>query len=278
MNGLGHLTRLVAISVAVSFVFVVTIPLSRGQQPTNPPQAVAQPAATQEAAASPAASPSADGQAATNAGGENAQPAAEPTPPAVRKLEIIELQHRDPQQLVQLLSLWDQVALPGLGGRGRVVVQRPSLQDRTDPRLAIALANEQKLMFVRGTADQIEKIKTLVTAIDVADDAVKPQDFADHRLIPIPGDNSGPIQSTLTQLELEGQMLRVGNTTFLAYKLDDEGGERLQQAEQVIARLATPRPAEEPQATVPQPTPTQPAAEESAAPQPPAAQPKPVGD
>lgn len=173
-----------------------------------------------------------------------AQAAGEQDPPAARKLEIIELQHREPQQLTQLLGLWDQVALPS-SGRGRAAVRRPSLEEQPEQRLAVALDNERKLMFLRGTAEQIEKIKALVAATDVADDALKPQDYADHRLIPVPGDSSGQIQSTLGQLDLAGQMLRVGETTFIAYKTDDEDGERLQQAEQVINKLAAQPSAEE---------------------------------
>lgn len=240
MKWLNHLSALTA---GVALAAALAVPqLSSAQPPAAPPA----------------------GQAAAAAQAPAGQPAAEQAQPAARKLEIIELQHREPQQLTQLMGLWDQVAMPGYGGRGRVAVQRPNLQEQPDQRLAIALDNEKKLMFVRGTAEQIEKIKTLVTAIDVADDAVKPQDFAHHRLIPIPSDSSGQIQSTLTQLDLAGQMLRVGNTTFIAYKTDEENGERLQQAEQVINKLTAQKPAEgQPaagQATEAQPAAAQPAA------------------
>ena len=195
-----------------------------------------------------------------------AQAAAEQDQPAARKLEIIELQHREPQQLTQLMGLWDQVAMPS-SGRGRAAVQRPSLEDQPKERLAVALDNERKLLFVRGTAEQIEKVKALVAALDVADDALKPQDYADHRLIPVPSDSSGQIQSTLAQLDLAGQMLRVGETTFIAYKTDDEDGERLQQAEQVINKLSA-RPSAEDQAEKDQTAEAQPEEGQPAASQP----------
>jgi|GEM_PF-2119684 len=252
MKWLNHLSALTA---GIAFAAALAVPqFSSAQPPAQPP-----------AEQSPAGQKAAD---------QGEQPAAEQAQPAARKLEIIELQHREPQQLTQLMGLWDQVAMPGYGGRGRVAVQRPNLQEQPDQRLAIALDNEKKLMFVRGTAEQIEKIKTLVTAIDVADDAVKPQDFANHRLIPIPSDSSGQIQSTLTQLDLAGQMLRVGNTTFIAYKTGDEDGERLQQAEQVINKLTAQPPAEgqpaagqaaEAQPAAAPPAEAQPAAEQPAA-------------
>ncbi len=243
------------LTAGIAFATALAVPQFSSAQQAAAPPAAAQPPADQAAAAQPPA-----GQKAADQG---EQPAAEQPQPAARKLEIIELQHRDPQQLTQLLGLWDEVAMPSYGGRGRVAVQRPSLQDQPGQRLAIALDNERKLMFVRGTAEQIEKVKALVAAIDVADDAVKPQDFANHRLIPIPGDRSGSIQSTLTQLDLAGQLLRVGDTTFIAYKTDDEDGERLQQAEQVINKLTAPPPAEgQPAEGQPaaQPTQTPPAA------------------
>lgn len=243
MNWFAHLMRFTA-TAAIAAAMAAPL-VSQAQQAADPQQpGAAQPPATQPPAAQPAAAQPADGQPAAAAGDPNAQPSAEQPQPAARKLEIIELQHRDPQQLTQLLGLWDEVAVPSYGGRGRVAVQRPSLQDQPGQRLAIALDNERKLMFVRGTAEQIEKVKALVAAIDVADDAVKPQDFADHRLIPIPSDRSGQIQSTLTQLDLAGQLLRVGDTTFIAYRTDDEDGERRKQAEQVINKLTAPPPAE----------------------------------
>ncbi len=279
-----RLNRVMAFNVVAVLGTALAIPQSgSAQEAAAPAQAATpQPPGAQPAAApaDPAAAPQppADQQAAP-AGEPPVQPAAEP--PAPRKLEILELQHREPQQLSQLLGLWDQVAVPGYGGRGRIAVQRPSLEEPPSQRVAIALDNEKKLIFVRGTAEQIEKVKALVAALDVADDAVKPQDFANYRLIPVPNDTSGQIQSTLTQLDLAGQSLRVGNTTFIAYPTDDEDRERLQQAEQVISRLTAQPPAETPpaaeQPAAAEPAPSQPAAAQPAAPQPAATQPAPAG-
>ncbi len=282
------LNQLTAFSTAAVFAATTAIPPASiaqdaAAQPAAAQPAAAQPAAAQapagqEAAGQPAAAQSApaDPAAAQEAAAQAEQPAGEQKNQAPRKLEVIELQHRDPQQLTQLMGLWDQVAMPGYGGR--VTVQRPDLQQQPHERLAIAFDNQKKMMFVRGTAEQIEKIKTLIAAIDVADEGLKPYDFANHRLIPVPSDSSGQIQSTLTQLDLAGQVIRVGNTTFIAYKAGEEDAERRQQAEMVINKLAAQPPAEG-QPAEGQPAEGQPAAAQPAAGQPaggqPAAQPAP---
>lgn len=159
-----------------------------------------------------------------------------------RQLQIIELEHRDPQQLMQVLALSDDVAHQGHQAYYRApaagVAGQPQAdqQQQQKERATVAANSEKNVLFVRGDSEQIERIERLVKALDVKNEDLQPQDVAGHRIIPLSSEQAGKVQSTLTQLGLAGRMIAMGDVQLITYS-GEEKDEKYEQAERVINKL-----------------------------------------
>jgi hypothetical protein len=172
-------------------------------------------------------------------GGQQAQDQSQDGDRGRRRLKVIKLEQRDPQQLTQVMNLWSEVtqssqlqAFPAQAAAAQ--------QQQPQAKLAIAMDHEKKLLFVRGSEEQLDKIQSLIDAIDVKDDELESLDFAGHRLLPIHGENASQIQSMLGQLGLDGRVIRLGEASLIAYRTDGDAAddEKLEQAEEVINQLS----------------------------------------
>jgi hypothetical protein len=177
-----------------------------------------------------------------------------------RQLKAFDLEHRDPQQFQQILALRGQGARPGafgaqqqFPGRSAPGVRPPgqqgvgSAQDAGQDRLSIAIDAESKVLFVRGSEDQIEEVEKLVEAFDKPSDELEKHEFGDTRLIPVSQEQSQRVRATLAQLQLEHQMVSLGDVSLIAICPGDSDAEKqkAEQVEEVVAKLkADKKPAE----------------------------------
>jgi hypothetical protein len=160
---------------------------------------------------------------------------------------VFELEHRDPHEINQIIAMrtWaespahagvtpGQAAVPGQPG----AVQRTAHYRAPDSdRVTTAVNAEEKLLFVRGSEDQIKEIEKLVDAFDVKDEELQAHDYGKCRLIPIHSKKVGQVQTTLSQLDLEGEMIRLGEVSLVTFRMDDDNDQKRKQAEEVINKL-----------------------------------------
>ena len=166
-----------------------------------------------------------------------------------RELEVFELEHRNPQQLNQIIVLAERTSASAHAAPGHV---RPGQPGATTPgrttagyrgttgdkdKVVTAVNAEEKILFVRGSEDQIEKVKELVEAFDVENQELKRHEYHGVRLIPVRSSDAQQVQSTLAQLNLQGQMLQMGYISLIAFHGDDTNKEKVEQAEEVIQKL-----------------------------------------
>ena len=168
-----------------------------------------------------------------------------------RSLAVFELEHRDPQQLNQIIMLAEKTSSsaqahaatrqaratqPAAGTLGRTTLGYRGTTGNKD-QLVTAVNSEQKILFVRGSDEQIKKVEELVKAFDVEVQDVKRHTYEDVRLIPVRGSSASQVQSTLSQLNLQGQLLPMGDVSLIVFRADDSNQEKIEQAEQVIEKL-----------------------------------------
>lgn len=185
-------------------------------------------------AAQPASQNQASQGQAAQGQGSQAQPGqtAEQEKPESRHLRVFELKHRNPQELVQLLSM--QIPRPGLPAQG---VQRTAGYRGATENVQVAADQKKGFLLVRGTQGQIDEIGQLVKAIDVEEGQLKKQEFRDMHLMPVPAQEATRVHSILSQLGLSGQMVSMGKVSFMVFAHEDD--EKTQQAEEVINRLTS---------------------------------------
>ena len=169
----------------------------------------------------------------------------------VRKLQVFKLKHRTPQQMNQIVSLAEQAEsdeqlnLNVIGQYANVAAARRVAGYRGAPAdankdngdaMVIATDEAKKILFVRGSEEQLSKVKKLVDAFDVEQQEMKRHTLGKLSLIPVSQQDAAQIRSTLSQLELESGMLHMGETTLIVFH-DDGDQEKMAQAEQVIEAL-----------------------------------------
>lgn len=162
-----------------------------------------------------------------------------------RQLQAFDLEHRSPQQMQQLLSLRSQSAIgqPGqaIAGRSANANRRTAFRPQFDAqeRMAFAVDNENNVLFVRGSKKQIKEIEDLVKALDVPADKLKKQKIGDTQLIPIHKDNVNQVRTTLSQLQLQHQLITVDDAAMVVVSHDgsDEQKAQAEQVETVISKL-----------------------------------------
>lgn len=169
-----------------------------------------------------------------------------------RKLEVFELEHRDPQQLNQIIMLAERASASARSSHAAPGQARPGQQAATTPgrttagfrgtasdqhKVVTAVNAEEKILFVRGSDDQIEKVEELVEAFDVEDQELKRHEYRGVRLIPLRSGDAQQVQSTLSQLNLQGQMLQMGEMSLVVFHGDETNKDKVEQAEEVIQKL-----------------------------------------
>jgi hypothetical protein len=163
-----------------------------------------------------------------------------------RQLKVFELEHRDPQQLAQIISLqWRSHGVlrgqpgglsgqvggpPGIGGFGLTMPSNPD-----EP--AIAFDAEEKLLFVRANKDQLAKIEKLVDALDVPQEKLSQQDFAGLHLIPIRQDKAPQVTKVLADLQIPSQTMTMGKAVLVVVRGDDKDVNHVDQVKEVIGKL-----------------------------------------
>lgn len=172
----------------------------------------------------------------------------------VRKLKIIKLQHRGPQEMLKLLSIGTRprgpsgfpTAAPGTGTfPGGVAAATPGFPapaaTRTDGKspTLIAADTTKNLLFVRGTPEQIEQVEQMIKAFDVTKDDFQAQQFGNWYLVRVADGNVGRLQGILSQLQLDSDALHLGDLNLIAIPAGDseEAKAALEQAKEVIATL-----------------------------------------
>lgn len=171
-----------------------------------------------------------------------------------RKLQVFELENRKANEIQQLISLHTQatqqqaqlaaqhdpreVAPPGIG-QPTGVQRTTGFRGPQQPQLSVAADPEQNLLFVRGSADQLKQVDELVSALDVADDQLEKQSFGELHLIPVRHGKAAQVQQILGQLQLQTQMVAMGEVGLIVVRTDAENGEadQLEQIEEIVSKL-----------------------------------------
>lgn len=162
-----------------------------------------------------------------------------------RRLQAFDLEHRSPQEIQQLLSLRTQSAMPQPGqpiaSRSTGPQQRTAFRPQLDAqeRMAFAVDNENNVLFVRGSRQQIKEVEDLVKALDVSAGKLKKQTIGKTQLIPIHKENVNQVRTTLSQLQLPHQVITVEDAALVVISHDgsDEQKAHAEQVEQVISKL-----------------------------------------
>jgi hypothetical protein len=166
-----------------------------------------------------------------------------------RQLQAFDLEHRSPQQMQQLLSLRSHAAIgqPGqaIAGQPASPQQRTAFRPQLDAqeRMAFAVDNDNNVLFVRGSKKQIKEVEDLVKALDVPADKLKKQKIGDTQVIPIHKDNVNQVRTTLSQLQLQHQLITVDDAAMVVVSHDgsDEQKAQAEQIEEVISKLDAAR-------------------------------------
>jgi vacuolar-type H+-ATPase subunit I/STV1 len=150
---------------------------------------------------------------------------------------VFELKHRDPQQLTPIISMVIQAESQLQAGTVTGTPYAAGYRGVAQPRVAMAANSEEKLLFVRGSEEQVKEIEKLVGALDTEDDQLKPHDVGNYRLVPVRSKDTSQIQSSLSQLNLPGQALNMGEISVVAFRTDDGKDEQRKQAEEVVKKI-----------------------------------------
>jgi hypothetical protein len=170
-----------------------------------------------------------------------------------RTLKIFELEHRAPQEIAQILTLlWPGASPFHPAGRQFSSAGQPSQLAGQQPfppgtpgasaapaRPAIAFDPEEKLLFVRATADQLEKIETLVNGLDVSPENLERQELDGLHLIPVRQDRVDQVTRILRALQLPSQTMTMGDAHLIVLRVE-EGAEDdglIDQVRQVVSKL-----------------------------------------
>jgi hypothetical protein len=155
-----------------------------------------------------------------------------------RKLKAFELEHRDPQQIQQILALHKQTNGASAAHHPAARVGAAALS-RQHKGLASAVDTENKILFVRGSEDEIQQVEKLVDAFDVKDGKLEKHKFCDLQLIPIRQKTAPQVQSTLTQLQLDHKLIQLGDLSLVVLREGDseKSEKKLEQSEKVISKL-----------------------------------------
>ena len=180
----------------------------------------------------------------------------------VRTLKAFDLEHAKPQEMVTLIqTISARQHQAEMNRKAKEQAEKRAEKQERDPsqaatvpnapqrtqvqfrpysaipqqnRLAVAVDEESKTLFVRGTSEQVSGVEKLVETFDTESGKLEKQEIDGVTLVPVKHDRLQQINTILSQLQLQTQALRVGDTAVLILP-DDE--ERAKQAEQVIARL-----------------------------------------
>ena len=161
------------------------------------------------------------------------------------ELQVFQLKHAKPQEMIRLLQMHSGVAagLPQFGGSGfgprygtTFGYRGQPAQNR--PGLRVAADEEKAMLFVRGPEEQVQEVSRLVKAFDAPADEMTEGEQVEGRFV-VPLRRADPQQATsiLQQLQFTCQTLEIGETTLLVINAE---GEDLKQAQEVIARLDGP--------------------------------------
>jgi type II secretory pathway component GspD/PulD (secretin) len=176
-----------------------------------------------------------------------------------RKLKIFELKHIKPQELVQVLMMQRFIAAAEQREEQRIhpTAQqqqqpvRPQAQQAQPPHtqqpsrtihatgadgLVMTFDPEEKLLFVRGPEDKVNKVEELVNAFDVSKDELEKKKFGGMTLIPVRKDKARQVSRTLAHLQLEGRVITMGDAALVVLRGEDTEDERIKQARQVIEK------------------------------------------
>ena len=162
-----------------------------------------------------------------------------------RELKAFDLEHRKPQEIQQILALRSQ-AEQRPQTPGQPALQRPPQQQQrtarfrpAKDRMAFAADNENDVLFVRGSKDQMKEVQEIVDALDVETEKLEKKKIGNTRLIPISQQSAAQVRATLAQLQLKHQMMQIGDAGLLV--ICDDGSEKQQaqarQIEEVLSKL-----------------------------------------
>lgn len=169
-----------------------------------------------------------------------------------RKLKIFELKHAAPSQFAQLLSYPHTVqAHAGFYARGTtphaaVVTLQTSPADGSLPphHVNVAFDDDKGLLFVRGPADQIDRIEKLVKALNVSPDKLEKQTIGKLHLVPLRHSEVGQVQGVLSRLGMSAYTVQLGKASIVLVREGDE--DEFEQIQQVIAKFEkAAKPSEE---------------------------------
>lgn len=160
-----------------------------------------------------------------------------------RELKAFDLEHRKPQEIQQILALRKQAARTPAGtvapGQPHAVRPRTAGFRPQQDRMALAADNENNVLFVRGSSDQIKEVEELVDALDVSAGDLEKKKIGDTRLIPISADSTARVRSALTQLQLDHQLMQLEDVSLIVVCTDgsDESEKKASQVEEVVSKL-----------------------------------------
>lgn len=160
-----------------------------------------------------------------------------------RELKAFDLEHRKPQEIQQILALRKQAAQTPAGavtpGQPAAVQPRTAGFRPQQDRMAFAADNENDVLFVRGSSDQIKEVEELIDALDVSAGELEKKKIGDTRLIPISQDSTARVRSMLTQLQLDHQLMQLEDVSLIVVCTDgsDEKESKAKQVEEVVSKL-----------------------------------------
>lgn len=159
-----------------------------------------------------------------------------------RQLRVFQLEHSNPRDIQHLLSIRMDRPAPRGTAEGQVTA---GYRGTAQEDLAVATAEEDGLLFVRGSEEKIKEVEQLVKALDVPQEELQKQSVGDLHVFPISSDRAQDINSILAQLGLDAQLVPMGDMHLVVASADDseEAATNLQQVEEVMSRLGRQRSA-----------------------------------
>jgi Ni/Co efflux regulator RcnB len=186
-----------------------------------------------------------------------------------RTLKVFELKHRNPQEIIQVLTLkWTRADQTGFGQPGQpfygtqqasypvrpgvptpVTTQaQPATTEHvagyrgTESELYVTFDAEAGLMFVRGTEDRVKKVEELIKAIDVSKDELQKASFEGLHLIPVKQDKLQQVTRTLSMLRIANQPMVLGDVAIIVVRDDaDEDDDVVDQVREIVSKYDAAR-------------------------------------
>jgi hypothetical protein len=164
---------------------------------------------------------------------------------AKRQLKIVTLKHRRPQDVRQLLTTWfesptnnpyaSSTATTVAANRG----YRGNLADRVTEDVVIATEEDSKLLFIRGSQKEIERVQKLIDAIDVPASEMKEQTIGSTYMIPFKQDRAHDVQTILVDLQLDTRSMALEDLHLILvhHGESEESKQNLKQVKQVLSQL-----------------------------------------